>query len=261
MKLAKNGLPPETIGELVSSGADQAHPESARGGIAAAGSDLRRRFAAATLAGRDHGEAAGAAAQIAGPFVASTGRRKLANWYDQIGRVSPCSPRSAPIRPTPFGKRSNSFGTTGCRRATGCRPSGTCLERFGVTRSSVREALAVLDAMRITERKPKSGIYLRNTLEDSGLDALVLQADLGCHIRCAGDARCHRGAGSSARSRRSGSLASAAPMPISQSCTDCWTPMRRWPPTAATWPTKTLSFISPWLPRARTASSCARLRL
>ncbi|MGM4886952.1 FadR/GntR family transcriptional regulator [Tardiphaga sp. 20_F10_N6_6] len=52
-------------------------------------------------------------------------------------------------------------------------------ERFGVTRSSVREALAVLDAMRITERKPKSGIYLRNTLEDSGLDALVLQADLG----------------------------------------------------------------------------------
>ncbi|KZD20738.1 FadR/GntR family transcriptional regulator [Tardiphaga robiniae] len=52
-------------------------------------------------------------------------------------------------------------------------------ERFGVTRGSVREALAVLDAMRITERKPKSGIYLRNELEDSGLDALVLQADLG----------------------------------------------------------------------------------
>ncbi|SNT63101.1 transcriptional regulator, GntR family [Tardiphaga sp. OK246] len=52
-------------------------------------------------------------------------------------------------------------------------------ERFGVTRGSVREALAVLDAMRITERKPKSGIYLRNALEDSGLDALVLQADLG----------------------------------------------------------------------------------
>ncbi|MGM4919033.1 FadR/GntR family transcriptional regulator [Tardiphaga sp. 813_E8_N1_3] len=52
-------------------------------------------------------------------------------------------------------------------------------ERFGVTRGAVREALAVLDAMRITERKPKSGIYLRNALEDSGLDALVLQADLG----------------------------------------------------------------------------------
>jgi DNA-binding FadR family transcriptional regulator len=33
--------------------------------------------------------------------------------------------------------------------------------------------------MRITERKPKSGIYLRNALEDGGLDALVLQADLG----------------------------------------------------------------------------------
>jgi DNA-binding FadR family transcriptional regulator len=52
-------------------------------------------------------------------------------------------------------------------------------ERFGVTRGSVREALAVLDAMRITERKPKSGIFLRNTLDDGGLDALVLQADLG----------------------------------------------------------------------------------
>jgi GntR family transcriptional repressor for pyruvate dehydrogenase complex len=52
-------------------------------------------------------------------------------------------------------------------------------DRFGVTRGSVREALAVLDAMRITERRPKSGIFLRNTLDDGGLDALVLQADLG----------------------------------------------------------------------------------
>jgi DNA-binding FadR family transcriptional regulator len=52
-------------------------------------------------------------------------------------------------------------------------------DRFGVTRGSVREALAVLDALRITERKPKSGIFLRNALDDSGLDALVLQADLG----------------------------------------------------------------------------------
>jgi DNA-binding FadR family transcriptional regulator len=52
-------------------------------------------------------------------------------------------------------------------------------ERFGMTRGSVREALAVLDAMRITERKPKSGIFLRNTPDDGGLDALVLQADLG----------------------------------------------------------------------------------
>ena len=37
----------------------------------------------------------------------------------------------------------------------------------------------MLDAMRITERKPKSGIFLRNAVEDGGLDALVLQADLG----------------------------------------------------------------------------------
>jgi GntR family transcriptional repressor for pyruvate dehydrogenase complex len=52
-------------------------------------------------------------------------------------------------------------------------------DRFGVTRGSVREALAVLDAMRITERRPKSGVFLRNTLDNGGLDALVLQADLG----------------------------------------------------------------------------------
>ena len=43
-------------------------------------------------------------------------------------------------------------------------------DRFGVTRSSVREALAVLDALRLTERRPKSGIFLRNALEDSGLN-------------------------------------------------------------------------------------------
>lgn len=51
-------------------------------------------------------------------------------------------------------------------------------DRFGVTRSSVREALAVLDALRLTERRPKSGIFLRNALEDSGLDSLVVQANL-----------------------------------------------------------------------------------
>ncbi|CAN5139242.1 FadR/GntR family transcriptional regulator [soil metagenome] len=52
-------------------------------------------------------------------------------------------------------------------------------ERFGVTRGSVREALAVLDAMRVTERRPKSGIFLRNALDDSGLDVAVLQTSLG----------------------------------------------------------------------------------
>ena len=51
-------------------------------------------------------------------------------------------------------------------------------DRFGVTRGSVREALAVLDALRLTERRPKSGIFLRNALEDSGLDSLVVQANL-----------------------------------------------------------------------------------
>jgi DNA-binding FadR family transcriptional regulator len=57
-------------------------------------------------------------------------------------------------------------------------PSGRELpDRFGVTRSAVRGALAVLDALRLTERRPKSGIFLRNALEDSGLDSLVVQAN------------------------------------------------------------------------------------
>lgn len=51
-------------------------------------------------------------------------------------------------------------------------------ERFLVSRGVIREALSVLEAMRVIERRPQSGMYLR---EDSAgsLDALVLEADLG----------------------------------------------------------------------------------
>jgi GntR family transcriptional regulator, transcriptional repressor for pyruvate dehydrogenase complex len=49
-------------------------------------------------------------------------------------------------------------------------------QRFDVLRSAVREAFAVLDAMRITERRSTSGIFLINGLEDASLESLVIQA-------------------------------------------------------------------------------------
>ena len=51
-------------------------------------------------------------------------------------------------------------------------------EHFVVSRGVIREALSVLEAMRVVERRPQSGMFLR---EDSAgsLDALVLGADLG----------------------------------------------------------------------------------
>lgn len=40
-------------------------------------------------------------------------------------------------------------------------------EKFDTSRGAVREALAALEAMRIIERRPNSGIYLRNSDESS----------------------------------------------------------------------------------------------
>jgi GntR family transcriptional repressor for pyruvate dehydrogenase complex len=52
-------------------------------------------------------------------------------------------------------------------------------ERFGVGRGLVREALSVLESMRIVERRPNSGIYLRQVDAEGSLDAVVLFHDLG----------------------------------------------------------------------------------
>ena len=52
-------------------------------------------------------------------------------------------------------------------------------ERFGVGRNAVREAVAVLETLRMVERRPNSGIYLREVGRQGSLDAMVLQADLG----------------------------------------------------------------------------------
>lgn len=51
-------------------------------------------------------------------------------------------------------------------------------EKFGTSRGAVREALATLEAMRVVERRPNSGIYLRSPDENS-IEALVLHAESG----------------------------------------------------------------------------------
>jgi len=51
-------------------------------------------------------------------------------------------------------------------------------DRFLVSRGVIREALSVLEAMRVIERRPQSGMYLRENSAGS-LDALVLEADFG----------------------------------------------------------------------------------
>ncbi|HEY8609712.1 MAG TPA: FadR/GntR family transcriptional regulator [Roseomonas sp.] len=52
-------------------------------------------------------------------------------------------------------------------------------ERFGVGRGAVREALAVLETLRIVERRPNSGIFLRPVEKQGSIEAIVLQAELG----------------------------------------------------------------------------------
>src|ERR1700734_904255 len=51
-------------------------------------------------------------------------------------------------------------------------------EKFSTSRGAVREALAALEAMRVVERRPNSGIFLRNSDERS-IEALVLHAESG----------------------------------------------------------------------------------
>jgi DNA-binding FadR family transcriptional regulator len=58
-------------------------------------------------------------------------------------------------------------------------------ERFDVGRNAVREAIAVLETVRMVERRPNSGIYLRAVERDGSLEALVLRADLGVPLTAA----------------------------------------------------------------------------
>ena len=52
-------------------------------------------------------------------------------------------------------------------------------ERFGVGRGALREALVVLETLRMVERRPNSGIYLRAVEKQGSIEAIVLQAELG----------------------------------------------------------------------------------
>jgi GntR family transcriptional regulator, transcriptional repressor for pyruvate dehydrogenase complex len=51
-------------------------------------------------------------------------------------------------------------------------------QSFGASRSSVREALGVLEALRVIERRPQSGIYVRDAMSEPSVEALVLQEAL-----------------------------------------------------------------------------------
>ena len=51
-------------------------------------------------------------------------------------------------------------------------------QAFGASRSSVREALGVLEALRLIERRPQSGIYLRAALAEASVEAFALQESL-----------------------------------------------------------------------------------
>ena len=51
-------------------------------------------------------------------------------------------------------------------------------QAFGASRSSVREALGVLEALRVIERRPQSGIYVRSAVSEPSVEAFVLQEAL-----------------------------------------------------------------------------------
>jgi DNA-binding FadR family transcriptional regulator len=54
-------------------------------------------------------------------------------------------------------------------------------EKFKMGRGAIREALSALEALRVVERRPNSGIYLRNWDERS-FEALVLHAQAGLSL-------------------------------------------------------------------------------
>jgi DNA-binding FadR family transcriptional regulator len=51
-------------------------------------------------------------------------------------------------------------------------------QSFGASRSAVREALGVLEALRVIERRPQSGIYVRPAISEPSMEAFVLQEAL-----------------------------------------------------------------------------------
>lgn len=52
-------------------------------------------------------------------------------------------------------------------------------EKFSTTRSAVREAFTALEALRVIERRPQAGIFLRDLSADSSIDTLVIEVNAG----------------------------------------------------------------------------------
>jgi GntR family transcriptional repressor for pyruvate dehydrogenase complex len=55
-------------------------------------------------------------------------------------------------------------------------------ERFEVSRNTIRELLTTLEWFRMVERRPSSGVYLRQEATDSSLEALVMTSGLGIDL-------------------------------------------------------------------------------
>jgi GntR family transcriptional repressor for pyruvate dehydrogenase complex len=55
-------------------------------------------------------------------------------------------------------------------------------ERFAVSRNTIRELLATLEWFRMVERRPSSGVYLREEATDPSLEALVMTSGLGIEL-------------------------------------------------------------------------------
>ncbi len=52
-------------------------------------------------------------------------------------------------------------------------------ERMTVGRNTIREALTVLETVRLVERRPNAGFYLRDPAREGSIDAMVLLSDFG----------------------------------------------------------------------------------
>ncbi len=55
-------------------------------------------------------------------------------------------------------------------------------ERFDVSRNTVREVLSTLECFRLVERRPSSGVYLREEVTDPSLEAMVLASGAGVEL-------------------------------------------------------------------------------
>ena len=58
-------------------------------------------------------------------------------------------------------------------------------EKFHMGRGAVREALSVLELIRLIERRPNSGIYLRDSSRGTSIESLVLKESLGISLNLA----------------------------------------------------------------------------